>query len=121
MRFARDLRLMGFDLRRLLSDLALTERAAATVTLAAMALLGLVLAGSWSVLASGALTVGVLLARAGGGGVYADPVTLLLYSLLLVGLIAGRAVVESGRRAVAEGTELVASARERETQLQAQL
>src|SRR5258706_4266278 len=59
--------------------------------------LALVLVNPLWVIGSAIATVGLLLVRAGGVGVYADPTTLLSYALVMAGLVASRAITETAR------------------------
>jgi PAS domain S-box-containing protein len=47
------------------------------------------------VIGSAVLTIGILIWRAGGVGVYVSPITLIIYSMLVAGLIISRLVTES--------------------------
>lgn len=58
-------------------------------------ILALALAEPPWVISSAILTIVILLWRAGGVGVYANPTTLILYSMLITGLIISRLVTES--------------------------
>lgn len=57
--------------------------------------LALVVAGPATVVASVLLEVALLLARAGGQGIYASPVTLIVLGMLIGGLIVSRLTVET--------------------------
>jgi PAS domain S-box-containing protein len=54
------------------------------------------------VIGSAVLTVAILLWRAGGIGVYADPTTLIIYSMLITGLIISRLVTETAHKKTRE-------------------
>ncbi len=60
--------------------------------------LACVLTDSIWVLGSAIGTWGLLLARAGGQGVYAEPLTIILYFMIVISLIIGRIVTTTARR-----------------------
>ena len=62
-------------------------------------ILAFILAGPAWVGGSALALLVVLLVRAGGHGVYADPVTIATYAVVASGLIVGRLVIETGQRA----------------------
>jgi len=77
-------------------------------------ILALVLVNPIWVIGSAVGTIGLLFARAGGVGVYANPATLLMFAMLIAGLVVSRAIAETVR-ARAEKTEEALS--ERQTQM----
>jgi anti-anti-sigma factor len=64
-------------------------------------ILALILTGAAGVIGSAALMLIILLVRAGGQGVYADPVNLVLYFMIFGGMVLSRLVTD-GARASAE-------------------
>jgi putative nucleotidyltransferase with HDIG domain len=64
--------------------------------------LALVLTGPLWLLGNATAVLIIMLARAGFRGVYADPVTLALYFMIVGGLMASRLVVETARRQAEE-------------------
>src|SRR5262245_44722938 len=67
----------------------------ASFSAVAPAVLALVLAGPWWVVGCGAIVMAFLLIRAGGTGVYADPITLIIYTVLVGGMVLSRLVVDT--------------------------
>jgi PAS domain S-box-containing protein len=65
----------------------------------------LILTESLGVLVNAVLTIGILLVRAHGTGVYANPETLIIYSMIVSGLLARRLIAETSLRQVAEAQE----------------
>ena len=74
-------------------------------------ILALVLVNPIWVIGSAVGTIGLLFARAGGVGVYANPATLLMFAMLIAGLVVSRAIAETVR-ARAEKTEEALSERQ---------
>jgi PAS domain S-box-containing protein len=60
-------------------------------------ILALVLLSPLWVIGSAVATIGIMLFRAGGGGVYANPMTLINFAMLIVGLVVSRVIAESAR------------------------
>lgn len=86
--------------------------------------LALVLLNPFWVIGSAVGTIGIMLFRAGGAGVYANPMTLINFAMLIVGLVVSRIIAESARtqadqaRATqAELAGIVAASEERFRQL----
>jgi len=67
-------------------------------------ILALVLINPYWVIGSAVVTIGLLLVRAGGVGVYANPTTLLNYAMLIAGLAVSRVITETAHTR-AEKTE----------------
>ena len=67
--------------------------------------LTLILADSLWVIINATLTFGILLLRAGGSGVYAQPPTLILYFLIVGGLLVRRLIAETSLRHLKEAQE----------------
>src|SRR5688572_19241525 len=59
--------------------------------------LALVLLNPLWVIGSAVGTIGIMLFRAGGAGVYANPSTLINFAMLIVGLVVSRVIAESAR------------------------
>ncbi len=70
-------------------------------------ILALVLINPLWVIGSAVATIGLLLLRAGGGGVYASVTTLLNYAMLIAGLIVSRMVIETERDRVEKTEEVL--------------
>ncbi|HMQ30052.1 MAG TPA: STAS domain-containing protein [Chloroflexaceae bacterium] len=64
--------------------------------------LALVLAGPAWVVGSAAATIFILAARAGFSGVYADPLTLVVYGMIVGGMILARMVTEAAQHSAEE-------------------
>src|SRR5689334_16660617 len=68
-------------------------------------ILALVLVEIPWVIGSAALTIMILLWRAGGTGVYASPITLILFAMLISGLIISRLITEHARTRTRQAEE----------------
>jgi PAS domain S-box-containing protein len=60
--------------------------------------LALILAGPFGVIANAILTMGLLLVRAGGSGVYASPITLIIYAMIVGGMLVSRLIARTSLR-----------------------
>jgi PAS domain S-box-containing protein len=69
------------------------------------AVLALILTNSFWVMVTALLTIGILLVRAGGSGVYTNPATLILYFMIVGGLLARRLMAEASLRQLKEAQE----------------
>jgi PAS domain S-box-containing protein len=67
--------------------------------------LALILTNSFWVIITAILTISILLVRAGGIGVYANPATLILYFMIVGGLLARRLMAEASLRQLQEAQE----------------
>jgi PAS domain S-box-containing protein len=78
--------------------------------------LALILTSSFWVIITAILTISILLVRAGGMGVYTNPATLILYSMVVGGLLARRLMAEASLRQLQEAQE---AARQKEKRFRA--
>src|SRR5688572_14692691 len=67
--------------------------------------LALILTDSFWVIITAISTISILLVRAGGSGVYANPATLILYFMIVGGLLARRLMAEASLRQLKEAQE----------------
>ncbi len=67
--------------------------------------LALILTNSFWVIATAIVTISILLVRAGGSGVYANPATLILYFMIVGGLLARRLMAEASLHQLKEAQE----------------
>jgi PAS domain S-box-containing protein len=70
-------------------------------------ILSLVVAGTLSVVMNSVLMIAILLVRAGGSGVYAHPITLILYAMLVGGLLVKRLIDISSLAQLRQAQETV--------------
>ncbi|HSL29482.1 MAG TPA: ATP-binding protein [Anaerolineales bacterium] len=66
------------------------------------AILALILTESFGVVINGIVTIGVLLLRANGSGVYAEPLTLVLYAMIVGGLLVRQMIGATSLRQLQE-------------------
>ncbi|MBC7877817.1 MAG: PAS domain S-box protein [Anaerolineales bacterium] len=76
-------------------------------------ILALVLVNPLWVIGSAVVTIGLLLVRAGGTGVYANIATLINYAMLIAGLVVSRMVTETVRARVEKTEEVLNESEER--------
>ena len=67
--------------------------------------LALILTEPFWVVVTGIMTIGILLVRANGSGVYAQPMTLILYLMILSGLLIRRLIAETSLRQIKQAQE----------------
>ncbi len=67
--------------------------------------LALILTEPFWVIINALLTIGILLIRAGGNGVYAQPATLILYTMIVGGLLVSRLIAETSLRQLKQSQE----------------
>src|SRR5512133_3365443 len=68
-------------------------------------ILALILTDSFWVIVNALLTIGILLVRAGGTGVYADPTTLILYVMIVGGFLVRRLIEVTSLHQVEQAQE----------------
>jgi rsbT co-antagonist protein RsbR len=86
----------------------LTQRVSLAIFIAPV--LALVLGGPLWVLICAFVTLGGLLIQAGGQGVYADPQTIVIYSMIIGGMILARLVTDTAHRNAEENAKRLADA-----------
>ena len=69
--------------------------------------LALILIEPFGVIVNAILMLGILLIRANGSGVYADPVTLTIYSMIVGGLLVARLIMETSLRQLKKANEVI--------------
>lgn len=70
-----------------------------SITLLMPAVLAMIVAGPIEIVASALATYLGLLIRAGGTGVYTDPITMLLFTMVTGGIVIGRLIADTAQRA----------------------
>jgi anti-anti-sigma regulatory factor len=91
----------------------------ATLTIFIPAALALILANPAWVVGSTVLLYAILLIRAGGQGVYANPTTFLLCAIIISGIVLGRLITNTAQRAAEDNARQVADEKKR-VEVQAQ-